>query len=117
MNIALPQAYLLGLIGLLSIVAVVVGRQVLRVRRQEGQLFDLERRCQAVDADAASLYELGSVQLDKRLFAQAAASLKRAAKKANSEPPKPKPSLKMLWASLSQLNRTTTRLYAITAWP
>jgi tetratricopeptide (TPR) repeat protein len=86
MNIALPQAYLLGLIGLLSIVAVVVARQVWRVRRQEGQLSDLEQRCQASDADAASLYELGSVQLDKRLFAQAAASLKRAAKLAGAEP-------------------------------
>jgi tetratricopeptide (TPR) repeat protein len=86
MNIALPQAYLLGLIGLLSIVAVVVARQVWRVRRQEGQLSDLEQRCQASDADAASLYELGSVQLDKRLFAQAAASLKRAAKLASAEP-------------------------------
>ena len=46
MDFALPQAYLLGLIVLLGVVAVVVGRQVLRVRRQEGQLASLERRCQ-----------------------------------------------------------------------
>ena len=67
-------------------VAVVVGRQVLRVRKQEGQLASLERRCQDTNADAASLYELGSVQLDKRLFAQAASSLKRAAKLSANEP-------------------------------
>ena len=86
MNFALPQAYLLGLIVLLGVVSVVVGRQVLRVRKQEGQLASLERRCQDPNADAASLYELGSVQLDKRLFAQAASSLKRAAKLSASEP-------------------------------
>ena len=86
MDFALPQAYLLGLIVLLGVVAVVVGRQVLRVRKQEGQLASLERRCQDTNADAASLYELGSVQLDKRLFAQAASSLKRAAKLSASEP-------------------------------
>ncbi|MEB3241586.1 MAG: hypothetical protein VKJ31_06025 [Synechococcus sp.] len=86
MDFALPQAYLLGLIGLLGVVSVVVGRQVWRVRRQETQLASLERRAQATDADAASFYELGSVQLDKRLFAQAATSLKRAAKLAGKEP-------------------------------
>ena len=86
MDFALPQAYLIGLIVLLGVVAVVVGRQVLRVRKQEGQLASLERRCQDTNADAASLYELGSVQLDKRLFAQAASSLKRAAKLSASEP-------------------------------
>ena len=42
MDFALPQAYLLGLIVLLGVVAVVVGRQVLRVRKQEGQLASLE---------------------------------------------------------------------------
>ena len=35
MNTLLPQTYLLGLIGLLAIVAVVGGRQFLRVRRDE----------------------------------------------------------------------------------
>ena len=86
MDFALPQAYLLGLIVLLGVVAVVVGRHVWRVRKQEGQLASFEKRCQETNADAASLYELGSVQLDKRLFAQAASSLKRAAKLSASEP-------------------------------
>ena len=34
-NGLLPQTYLLGLIGLLAIVAVVAGRQLLRVRKDE----------------------------------------------------------------------------------
>jgi tetratricopeptide (TPR) repeat protein len=86
MEFTLPQAYLLGLIALLGVVAVLVGRQVWRVRRNEGLLAKLEQQCSTNDADAASLYELGSVQLNKRLFSQAVASLKRAAQKAGSEP-------------------------------
>ena len=39
----LPQTYLLGLVGLLAIVAVVVGRQFLRVRRDEARLIELEK--------------------------------------------------------------------------
>ena len=35
MDFALPQAYLLGLIVLLGVVAVVVGRRVLRVRSKK----------------------------------------------------------------------------------
>ena len=34
----LPQTYLLGLIGLLAIAAVIAGRQLLRVRRDEMEL-------------------------------------------------------------------------------
>ena len=75
MDFALPQAYLLGLIVLLGVVAVVVRRQVMRVRKQGGQIASLENRCQDSKADAASLHELGSGQLDKRLLAQAASSL------------------------------------------
>ena len=41
MNALLPQTYLLGLIGLLSIVAVVGGRQFLRVRRDEQSLLKM----------------------------------------------------------------------------
>lgn len=86
MEITLPQAYLLGLIALLGVVAVVVGRQVFRVRRDEARLAKLELQCNGTKVEAASLYELGSVQLDKRLFAQAVTTLKKAVKQLDNEP-------------------------------
>ncbi len=86
MDITLPQAYLLGLIALLGVVAVVVGRQVFRVRRDEARLAKLELQCNGAKVEAASLYELGSVQLDKRLFAQAVTTLKKAVKQLDNEP-------------------------------
>ena len=64
----LPQTYLLGLVGLLSIVAVVVGRQLLRVRRDEARLIELEQTGAAGSRQASDLYELGSVQLRKRFL-------------------------------------------------
>lgn len=86
MEITLPQAYLLGLIALLGVVAVVVGKQVFRVRRDEARLAKLELECNGMKVEAASLYELGSVQLDKRLFAQAVTTLKKAVKQLDNEP-------------------------------
>ena len=82
----LPQTYLLGLVGLLTIVAVVVGRQLLRVRRDEARLMQLEQSGAASSRQAADLYELGSVQLRKRLYPQAAATLKQALKRLGGEP-------------------------------
>ena len=82
----LPQTYLLGLIGLLAIVAVVVGRQLLRVRRDEQTLIRLEQADAVNSRDAGDLYELASVQLRKRLYSQATATLRQAVKQLNNEP-------------------------------
>ena len=82
----LPQTYLLGLVGLLAIAAVVVGRQLLLVRRDESQLQQLEQSGAAKSRQASDLYELGSVQLRKRLFPQATATLKQALKRLGDEP-------------------------------
>ena len=82
----LPQTYLLGLVGLLAIAAVVVGRQLLRVRRDESQLQQLEQSGATKSRQASDLYELGSVQLRKRLFPQATATLKQALKRLGDEP-------------------------------
>ena len=82
----LPQTYLLGLVGLLAIVAVVVGRQFFRVRRDEARLMELEKSETAKSRQASDLYELGSVQLRKRLYPQAAATLKQALKRLSDEP-------------------------------
>lgn len=89
MDALLPQAYLIGLIVLLGVAAVVVARQIWRVRADEVTLAKLEQKDAAKPSDAATLYELGSVQLRKRLYGQAAESLKQALKKAEAakEPP------------------------------
>lgn len=83
----LPDAYLLGLIGLLAIAAVAVGRQILRVRADELTLSRLggAKKGDASSLDAASLYELASVQLRKRLYDQAADTLKAALKQTERE--------------------------------
>jgi len=82
----LPQTYLLGLVGLLAVVAVLAGRQVLRVRGDEIKLIELERAGARQSSQAADLYELASVQLRKRLYPQAIATLKQAVKRLNQEP-------------------------------
>ena len=66
----LPQAYLIGLIVLLGAAAVLVGRQILRVRKDEQALSRLSSPGPggALPADSVGLYELASVQLRKRLY-------------------------------------------------
>lgn len=87
MNELLPQIYLVGLIGLLGGASFFVGRQILRVRRDEQALFRLGGGGGADGApqDAAGLYELASVQLRKRLYGQAADTLRKAIKQADAE--------------------------------
>lgn len=90
MNELLPQAYLIGLIVLLSGAAVVVARQIWRVRRDEltlARLGNPEGQA-AGSGDAGALYELSSVQLRKRLYGQAADNLRKALKlaEASKEP-------------------------------
>jgi tetratricopeptide (TPR) repeat protein len=84
----LPQAYLLGLIVLLTVAAVAVGRQILRVRRDEATLARLGGNDgpSGRPNDAAGLYELGSVQLRKRLYGQAGDTLRQALRLAQAEP-------------------------------
>ncbi|MFZ9754214.1 MAG: tetratricopeptide repeat protein [Cyanobium sp.] len=82
----LPQTYLIGLILLLAAVAVVVGRQVLRVQRDERTLARLGGEgSSAAGTDASTLYELASVQLRKRLYGQATDTLKQALRLAQAE--------------------------------
>jgi tetratricopeptide (TPR) repeat protein len=83
----LPQAYLIGLIALLGVAAFAVGRQVLRVRRDEAALARLggNGAADGLPRDSAGLYELGSVQLRKRLYDQAGDSLRKALRLAEEE--------------------------------
>jgi tetratricopeptide (TPR) repeat protein len=86
MDFSLPQAYLIGLILLLGTAAVLVTRQILRVRSDEVALARLEAQTKTDTQSAADLYELASVQLRKRLYGQAVENLKLAAKRAGDEP-------------------------------
>jgi Flp pilus assembly protein TadD len=83
----LPQAYLIGLIVLLGAAAVLVGRQILRVRKDEQALARLSSAGPggAAPTDSVGLYELASVQLRKRLYGQAVDNLKLALRKAQAE--------------------------------
>ncbi len=87
MNDLLPQAYLLGLIALLGVAAAVVGRQILRVRRDELAMARLggNDKAGATPRDVSTLYELASVQLRKRLYGEAQVNLKQALKLADAE--------------------------------
>jgi Flp pilus assembly protein TadD len=83
----LPQAYLIGLIVLLGAAALLVGRQILRVRKDEQALARLGSAGPggAPPNDSVGLYELASVQLRKRLYGQAVDNLKLALRKAQAE--------------------------------
>jgi tetratricopeptide (TPR) repeat protein len=83
----LPQAYLIGLIVLLGAAAVLVGRQILRVRKDEQALARLSSggASGGQPTDSVGLYELASVQLRKRLYGQAVDNLKLALRKAQAE--------------------------------
>jgi len=86
MNISLAESYLLGLSILLLIIAILVGRQLLRTRADELKLSKLEKNSSSSKEDAGELYELASVQLRKRLYPQATSTLREALKQLENEP-------------------------------
>ena len=86
MIVNLPQTYLIGLCLLLVIIAILVGRQLYKVRKDEMKLLKLEKEDSNTKEDSAKMYELASVQLKKRLYPQATSTLKQALKKLDGEP-------------------------------
>ena len=86
MNLSLPETYLTGLSILLLFIAILVGRQLLKTRADESKLIQLEKGNVDSSNDAGELYELASVQIKKRLYPQATATLKKAIKKLKEEP-------------------------------
>ena len=86
MSFSLPETYLIGLCGLLLIIAILVGRQFLRTRKDEQKLIELEKGGINSSNDAGELYELASVQLRKRLYPQAVGTLQNALKNLDKEP-------------------------------
>ena len=86
MLLNLPQAYLIGLSLLLLVIAILVGKQLYKVRKDEIKLINLEKQDSNIQDDSAKMYELASVQLKKRLYPQATSTLKQALKKLDGEP-------------------------------
>ncbi|NET49598.1 MAG: tetratricopeptide repeat protein, partial [Merismopedia sp. SIO2A8] len=76
----LPLIYLGILIGLLAIAAILLFRQVFKTRRVESTFTRLQRKLTNEKGAAKEYYELGSIYLDKRLFAQAITLFKKALK-------------------------------------
>ncbi|MEB3336527.1 MAG: tetratricopeptide repeat protein [Leptolyngbyaceae bacterium] len=79
-NNILPTFYLALLISLLTIAGVFLLRQILKTRRIENAISRLQAKLAKEKGTAQEYYELGSIYLDKNLFAQAIVQLQKALK-------------------------------------
>jgi tetratricopeptide (TPR) repeat protein len=79
-NSNLLLIYLAILLGLLSIAAFFVVRQVFKTRRIESTLSRLQAKLTKEKGTAQEYYELGSLLLDKKLYTQAVLYLQQALK-------------------------------------
>ncbi|MEO1445454.1 MAG: tetratricopeptide repeat protein [Cyanobacteria bacterium J06635_11] len=77
--------YLGILLALLSVATFFVVRQVWVTRRIEKTLSELQAKLTKEKGSALEYYELGSILLDKKLFAQASVYLKQALKELSEE--------------------------------
>ncbi|MFW6357870.1 MAG: tetratricopeptide repeat protein [Chroococcales cyanobacterium] len=80
MNDNLPLLYLSFLLVLLASASVFILRQVFKTRGSEKKLSQLQKKLQKEKGTAFDYYELGSIYLDKKLFAQAIKVFDRALK-------------------------------------
>ncbi|MEN9225783.1 MAG: tetratricopeptide repeat protein [Thermostichus sp. HHBFW_bins_43] len=78
MGISAPLLYLSGLTSILGVAGFFVLREVRRVRAQEKVLNRLQPRLTKDKGSPQEHYELGSVYLQKRLYDQAIAQMKKA---------------------------------------
>jgi tetratricopeptide (TPR) repeat protein len=76
----LPVVYLSILVVLLAIASWFLFRQILKTRRTESTLSRLQSKLSKEKGTAQEHYELGSILLDKRLYAQAIAQFQKALK-------------------------------------
>jgi tetratricopeptide (TPR) repeat protein len=75
-----PIIYVIALLGLLSATGVFVFLQVFKTRKLESAMGRLQRKLKQEKGTALDYYELGSIQLDKRLYAQSIINFQRALK-------------------------------------
>ncbi len=78
MGVNAPLLYLVALASILSVAGFFVLREVLRVRAQEKVIRELQPRLTKEKGSPQEHYELGSVYLEKRLYDQAIAQMKKA---------------------------------------
>lgn len=84
-NTSYLLVYLSFLLVLLGIAAFFVVRQVFKTRRIESTLSRLQKKLTSQKGTAQEYYELGSLLLDKKLFAQASLYLQQALKTQDKE--------------------------------
>jgi tetratricopeptide (TPR) repeat protein len=75
-----PLIYVIALLGLLSATGVFVFLQVFKTRKLESAMTRIQRQLKEGKGTALDYYELGSIQLDKRLYAQSIINFQRALK-------------------------------------
>lgn len=80
MDSSLPIVYVSLLLVLLSAAGWFIFRQILRTRKLESTLSRLQNKLSKDKGTAQEHYELGSIYLDKKLFAQAVVQFQKALK-------------------------------------
>ncbi len=80
MDSFLPIIYLSFLLSLLAGAGWIVFRQILKTRSVESAISRLQNKLNKEKGTAEEYYELGSIYLDKKLFAQAVVQLQKALK-------------------------------------
>lgn len=85
MENTLPIIYLSVFLALLGVAGWAVVRQVLKTRRVENTLSQLERKLKKERGTVQEYYELGSIYLDKKLYAQAISLFQKALKGVDAE--------------------------------
>ena len=85
MDNSLPVIYLSLLLLILGAAGVVILRQVIKTRKVEGKLSKLERKLKEERGKVGDYYELGSIYLEKKLYAQAVILFQKALKAADAE--------------------------------
>ncbi len=80
MDDSLPVLYLSGLLVVLGGLAVFVFSQVLKARRLETTLGKLQKKLKEQRGESKDYYQLGSLYLDKKLYAQSLTVFQKALK-------------------------------------
>jgi len=70
MDNILPLIYLVILLGTLTIVSIILGKEVLKKRQIEFRLSELQNKIRTEKCDSEDYYNLGTIYLSKKLFDQ-----------------------------------------------